>query len=218
MGHRVDGVGERLPLCRLGHTERQQRLGGALDVHPQRSAVAERARVVESGHQPTAGVEGEQCHALCVAFGRVDPQAPGSGHVEQCELRRVTRAGDGVGGGAVGDGVGEVVPRGGEDGAAGVADLLHVHHVRGQGARLVGADDGHGTECLRRGEPFHQRSAPGHRSDPRGQREGDRRQQAFRYVRHQQPDGEHEGLGPAQPGVDPERQKRDPHTHRDGGD
>ncbi|HEX3308353.1 MAG TPA: hypothetical protein VHS32_19060, partial [Streptosporangiaceae bacterium] len=70
-GHRVDGVGDRLPLGRVGHAERQQRLRGALHVHPQRVAVVEGAEVVESGHQPAAGIEGEQRHALCVAFGRV---------------------------------------------------------------------------------------------------------------------------------------------------
>ena len=68
------------------------------------------------------------------------------------------------------------------------------HPVLGQGARLVGADDGRRAERLDRREPLDERALPGELGHPDGERERDRRQQPLGDVGDDQTDREAGGI------------------------
>ena len=193
---------------------RQQRLRCALDVHPQPAADA-----VEGGHRPAARVEREQRDPVASRGDGIEPSAGGSGHVEQRQLGRVAGAGDGVGGGAAGDGIGEVAPAAARATAPPASRtcctcITFAVRVPVLSVQITGSIRGSPTaesrltsaprRAIARTPAASARVIVGSR--PSG------------HVRHEQPDGEHERLGPAQPGRDAERQERDPDGDRDGGD
>jgi hypothetical protein len=86
-------------------------------------------------------------------------------------------------------------------------ELLHHHAVLGQRSRLVGADDGRGAERSDRRQVADQHVAPGHAL--RGQHEGQcqSRQQSFRHHRHDDADGEDEGVPERHPGDSTDRKE-----------
>ena len=87
--------------------------------------------------------------------------------------------------------------------------LDHRHPVGGEGAGLVGADDGRRAQGLDRAQPLDESTLPRERADTDRERESDGRQQPLGDVCDEQPDREDERAGERQAGQQAERKEGD---------
>lgn len=111
-----------------------------------------------------------------------------AGVAEEAELQRIPRPrGE----------VGVVAEDHGQKGflRVGAQELLDLHAVFREGARLVGGDDGDAPQGLHRRKTPHHRLAPGHPLHPQGQGQGEDGGKPLGDGRHRQGHGEEDHLG-----------------------